>query len=62
MFRLQATITRQAFQYIDMTCSVLTCHVHVLKYLPDDGYLQPKHVVAIFDVLLTVHLRIILVI
>jgi len=34
MFRLQVTIIRQTFKYMDMTCSV-----HVLKCLPDDGYL-----------------------
>jgi len=38
MFRLQVNIIRQTFQYMDMTCSG-TCHVHVLKCLPDDGYL-----------------------
>jgi len=32
MFRLQVTIMRQTFQYMDMPC-----HVHVLKCLPDDG-------------------------
>jgi len=39
MFRLQVTNIRQTFQYMDMTCSVLTCHVHVLKCLSDDIYL-----------------------
>jgi len=40
MFRLQVTIIRQTIQYMDMTCAVLTSRsVHVLKYLPDDGYL-----------------------
>jgi len=33
MFRLKVTIIRQTFQYMDMTCSVLTV------CLPDDGYL-----------------------
>jgi len=35
MFRLQVTVIRQTFQYMDMTCSVLVkhwpCHVYVLK-------------------------------
>ena len=52
MFRLQVTIITQTFQYMDMTCSLFTvwgsvlftfghrtCRVHVLKFLPDDGYL-----------------------
>jgi hypothetical protein len=38
MFRLQVTIIRQTFQYMDMTCSVPQ-YVHVLKCLSDDGYL-----------------------
>ena len=33
MFRLQETIIRQTFQYMDMTCDA-----RVLKCLPDDGY------------------------
>ena len=30
MFRLQVTIIRQTFQYMDMTCSVLTVWEHVM--------------------------------
>jgi len=32
----------QVFQYVNMTC-----HVRVLKCLPDDGYLYPKHVATL---------------
>jgi len=44
MFRLQVTLIKQTFQYMDMTyhvhvlkCLDMLCHVHVLKCLPDDG-------------------------
>jgi len=41
MFQLQVTNIRQTFQYMDMTCSVLTVCDPILFYncLPDDGYL-----------------------
>jgi len=30
MFHLQVTIIRQTFQYMDMTCSVLQCGIHIV--------------------------------
>jgi len=42
MFRLQVTIIRQTFQYMDMTCSVPQYFS-----LPGVGYLKPKHVATL---------------